>query len=194
MPYALGAVKPHVRVATEQLGARFGIRTIYGFVAKPLDHGKGLASDFMITDLPNGRAVGDALAAYVVANAAALGVTYVIWYRRIWSVARASEGWRPYSGDSDHTDHVHVSFSPNPGNGMLLLDSTNMGLSFANMSNPLDNLQGNLDKISGTLLNSKMWIRVALFVLGCVLVGVALVKMSGTTGYAIKAAKTLKGG
>lgn len=192
MPYALGAVKPHVKVATEQLGARFGIRTIYGWAPGKYDHPKGLASDFMINNLPNGRAVGDALAAYVVANAASLSVTYVIWYRRIWSLARASEGWRPYVGDSEHTDHVHVSFSETPGSGMLLLGSENMGLT--NVSNPISAIEQSFEKLSSTVLNSKMWIRVALFIMGCMLVGVAIVKMSGTAGYAVKAAKLMKGG
>lgn len=192
MPYALGAVKPHVKSAAEQLGARFGIRTIYGWAPGKYDHPRGLALDFMTNNLPNGRAVGDALAAYVVANASSLGITYVIWYRRIFSVARASEGWRPYSGDSEHTDHVHVSFSETPGSGMLLLGSENMGLT--NMGNPISNLEANIEKITSTLGNSKMWIRVAMFFLGCVLVGISIVKMSGTAKYAVKAASIMKGG
>lgn len=28
---------------------------------------------------------------------------------RIWSAARAAEGWRPYSGPNPHTRHAHVS-------------------------------------------------------------------------------------
>lgn len=36
-------------------------------------------------------------------------VTYVIWDRRIYSRARAGEGWRPYSGSNPHTKHVHIS-------------------------------------------------------------------------------------
>jgi hypothetical protein len=38
-------------------------------------------------------------------------VKYVIWSRRIWSLARDAEGWRPYAGDNPHTHHVHVSCS-----------------------------------------------------------------------------------
>lgn len=189
MPYALGAVKPHVKIAAEQLGTRFNVGTIYGWAPGQYDHPKGLALDFMVY---RDKAKGDALAAYVVANAASLGITYVIWYRRIFSVARASEGWRPYSGDSDHTDHVHVSFSETPGSGMLLLGSENMGLT--NMGNPISNLEANIEKITSTLGNSKMWIRVAMFFLGCVLVGISIVKMSGTAKYAVKAASIMKGG
>lgn len=39
------------------------------------------------------------------------GLMYVIWNGHIWSAERAHEGWRPYVGVSDHTDHVHFSFS-----------------------------------------------------------------------------------
>jgi hypothetical protein len=49
-------------------------------------------------------------------HAATLGVEYLIWQGRIWSVARASEGWRPYDGGGmhdpngvtgGHYDHCH---------------------------------------------------------------------------------------
>lgn len=40
-----------------------------------------------------------------------MGVMYVIWNRQIWSAYRLDDGWRPYSGRSPHTDHVHVSLS-----------------------------------------------------------------------------------
>lgn len=36
-------------------------------------------------------------------------VKYVIWNRRIWSLARDREGWRKYNGTDPHTGHVHVS-------------------------------------------------------------------------------------
>ncbi|GHO92894.1 hypothetical protein KSF_029420 [Reticulibacter mediterranei] len=39
-----------------------------------------------------------------------LGIMYIIWNKQIWGAYRASDGWRPYSGVSEHTDHVHFSF------------------------------------------------------------------------------------
>ncbi|MFI5494374.1 peptidoglycan-binding protein [Actinoplanes sp. NPDC051859] len=39
------------------------------------------------------------------------GIMYIIWNKRIWGSYKAAEGWRPYSGESAHTDHVHFSFS-----------------------------------------------------------------------------------
>jgi hypothetical protein len=82
------------------------------------EHGKGRACDFAAQ--PGGFG-GDAggddydygqnLAAWLVENADALGVQYVIWYRQIWM---PSSGWKSYSGaggepNSDHTNHVHLS-------------------------------------------------------------------------------------
>lgn len=39
---------------------------------------------------------------------------YVIWNKQIWSRARASEGWRRYSGSNPHTTHMHVSVGRGP--------------------------------------------------------------------------------
>jgi hypothetical protein len=72
------------------------------------DHGAGLALDIMVTG-----SIGDAIAEYVRAHAAELGVSEVIWEQQIWTVERSSEGWRPMedrgSPTANHFDHVHVS-------------------------------------------------------------------------------------
>src|SRR5699024_5175795 len=87
------------------------------------DHQEGRAVDAMLPgdhDSPAARKLGDALANWAVDNHKALGVKYVIWQQRIWSTARADEGWREcgssaascYAGPSDtqaHRDHVHIS-------------------------------------------------------------------------------------
>lgn len=72
--------------------------------ARKSDHNTGDAVD--ITHDP--RAGCDA---GVIADMATRDhrVTYVIWDRRIWSRARAAEGWRPYTGSNPHTKHVHIS-------------------------------------------------------------------------------------
>ncbi|WP_100446250.1 coiled-coil domain-containing protein [Glycomyces xiaoerkulensis] len=82
------------------------------------EHPKGRACDFSAQSGTFGgdaygddKAYGDNLAAWLVQNADALGVQYVIWYRQIWM---PSSGWKSYSragGDpsSDHTNHVHLS-------------------------------------------------------------------------------------
>jgi len=82
------------------------------------EHPVGRACDF--SAFPSGfpsliaegenKDYGDRLAAWAVANADALGVLYVIWFRQVWM---PGTGWRAYSGYGDpateHTNHVHVS-------------------------------------------------------------------------------------
>jgi hypothetical protein len=81
------------------------------------EHPRGRACDWMMTS--GGEATGtqktrgDAMATWAAANADSLGITYVIWYRMIWTVA---EGWHAYNnpwGGNDpsgwHTNHVHIS-------------------------------------------------------------------------------------
>ncbi len=59
---------------------------------------------------------------WLKSNAETLGVEYLIWQGRIWSVARASEGWRPYDGGGmhepnsvtgGHYDHLHFTVAAN---------------------------------------------------------------------------------
>jgi hypothetical protein len=49
-----------------------------------------------------------------------LNISYIIWNQRIWSVARASEGWRLMadrgSRTANHKDHVHISYRTTPNN------------------------------------------------------------------------------
>jgi len=57
-------------------------------------------------------------------HAETLGVEYLIWDQKIWSLARDSEGWRDYDGggmhDADsitggHRDHVHLTVADSGG-------------------------------------------------------------------------------
>ena len=132
MPYALGAVRNHVRVAAETIGPKFGITSIIGVALRPneSDHPTGLALDFMTKD----KAKGDALAEHAKTNASAYGVKYVIWWGRIWSVERNAEGWRAYKPPTGsttdtamHKDHVHVSFFATPGTGVPTQNETGSG-------------------------------------------------------------------
>ena len=78
-------------------------------------HGTGQAVDIMV----GSSGLGSQVAAYVRANAAALGVSEVIWSQKIWTVQRSSEGWRAMSdrgsATANHYDHVHVSVYGNAG-------------------------------------------------------------------------------
>jgi hypothetical protein len=74
------------------------------------EHSTGQALDIMIG---SNSSLGSQIAAYVRANASALGVSEVIWAQKIWTVQRSSEGWRPMSDrgspTANHYDHVHVT-------------------------------------------------------------------------------------
>lgn len=86
------------------------------------DHQEGRAVDAMIPewDTPAGKRLGDQIAEWVIAKHKELGVNYVIWDAKIWSVQRADDGWRScgtdqagcYNGPDPtaaHKDHVHIS-------------------------------------------------------------------------------------
>jgi len=111
--YGLKGVAPDVARAADSIGSRFGIKTIGGRGPGSVpgsDHPKGLALDFM-TYKNTGQ--GNAVSSYVLKNAKALNVKYVIWNRYIWYPGGNghSAGWHKYNGPSPHTDHVHVSFN-----------------------------------------------------------------------------------
>ena len=118
MTYSLGAVKPWVRAAAEEIGGKFDVGTVYGIGSRSYasDHPLGLALDFMVYGDSD---KGNQIAAYVQQNAGKLNVKYVIWHQRIWSVERDSEGWRDMedrgSTTANHMDHVHVSFNSSAG-------------------------------------------------------------------------------
>ncbi len=88
--------------------ANFPEITSYGDFRSDGEHSQGIALDAMVSG-SRGQQVAD----FVRANAGSLGVSYVIYAQRIWSVERASEGWRPMSDrgstTANHYDHVHVT-------------------------------------------------------------------------------------
>lgn len=112
----------------------FGWIEVTGGVAgRPIegsDHPTGRAVDFMIPDYatPAGNAAGWDVATWVMGNAEALGVTYVIYDGSIWNADFDEPGrWRPYCHQLDprcvsdvlsHRDHVHVSVAGNQA-GMI---------------------------------------------------------------------------
>lgn len=86
-------------------------RTIYGVRQDPLpDHPSGRALDIMTY---SNTGLGDRVANWTQANASSLNIEYIIWNQRIWSVARANEGWRFMadrgSPTANHKDHVHIT-------------------------------------------------------------------------------------
>lgn len=105
--YGLKGVSPNTARAADYFGSRYGISNIGGRGPGSVpgsDHPKGRALDFMTSN----KSKGTNLANDVIKNYRAWNVKYVIWNRYIWHPGR---GWTRYSGPSDHTDHVHVSFN-----------------------------------------------------------------------------------
>jgi hypothetical protein len=111
-------VTDRMRALRLEVDGRFGPFPVIGCFrpGDPQDHGTGRACDFMESTggrLPDAdrQADGDRAAAYAIANAARLGVKYVIWRQRIWN--HGSTVWQPM-GDrgsitQNHYDHVHIS-------------------------------------------------------------------------------------
>ncbi|MEV0773642.1 M23 family metallopeptidase [Nocardia salmonicida] len=89
------------------------IQTFGGVRADPIpDHPSGRAVDVMIPDATSGqgKALGDRIADYVMANAAALQVEYIIWRQEY----RGANGDRNIMEDrggetANHFDHVHIT-------------------------------------------------------------------------------------
>ena len=83
------------------------------------EHSEGRALDWMV-DVKNAaeKAAAADFLAWVTrddgVNARRLGIMYVIYNKKIWSVYNMQAGWRTSAG---HTDHVHVSFSWNGARG-----------------------------------------------------------------------------
>ena len=86
----------------------FPALSTYGGYAARGEHSGGQAIDFMVAD----AALGQAVANWVRANAGQLNIYDVIWAQRIWTPARAAEGWRYMpdrgSATANHMDHVHI--------------------------------------------------------------------------------------
>jgi peptidoglycan hydrolase-like protein with peptidoglycan-binding domain len=83
------------------------------------EHSEGRAMDWMVdVSRPAELAAAADFLAWVTRdgglNARRLGIMYVIYNKKIWSVYNAKAGWR---SSYAHTDHVHVSFSWNGARG-----------------------------------------------------------------------------
>jgi hypothetical protein len=101
-------VSPNIAAVHQSVCANFPEISTYGTFRDDGEHAQGIAVDIMASG-----ARGQEVADFVRANYAELGVNYLIHAQQIWSVDRASEGWR-YMEDrgsvtANHYDHVHVT-------------------------------------------------------------------------------------
>jgi hypothetical protein len=179
MPYLLGAVKPHVKMAADTLGPKYGFTVIYGLGPGSIagsDHPKGLALDFMTSD--KGR--GDSLVADLIANAGPYAVKYIVWYRRSWNPKRGT--WAPYkSTPNPHTDHVHVSFEAKAGDGAPSV-VTPSGLPGVPGVTELQTLMGiaqDFNAMVSWLTKAENWRRIGIGAAGAALVLVGMAAMAG---------------
>jgi uncharacterized protein YraI len=103
-----GGVSGNIKKVHAAVCANFPEITSYGTFRNDGEHSQGIAVDVMISG-----ARGWEVAEFVRANYQALGVSYVIYAQKIWSVERSGEGWRAMSNrgsaTANHYDHVHVT-------------------------------------------------------------------------------------
>lgn len=101
-------VNPSIKKVHQAVCARWPEVTTYGTWRSDGEHGQGRAVDIMISG-----ATGWDIADYLRENASALGIEYLIYGQKIWSVERGGEGWRGMSdrgsATANHFDHVHVT-------------------------------------------------------------------------------------
>ena len=119
-----GSLLAGTRAVGDYLRANFrGVSSYDGYVCRANTantsrtsmHGTGRALDVYVPTRSGGAAdntVGDAVAAWLITNAASLGVQLVIWDRSSWNASRASGAkLRAYGGPHPHNDHLHVELN-----------------------------------------------------------------------------------
>lgn len=101
-------VSPNIVKVHQAVCAAFPQISSYGTFRSDGEHSQGLAIDIMV-----GGSLGWEIAELIRANYQELGVSYLIYSQRIWSVERSGEGWRGMSDrgstTANHYDHVHVT-------------------------------------------------------------------------------------
>jgi uncharacterized protein YraI len=100
--------QPNIIEVHAAVCAAFPEITSYGTYRGDGEHAQGRAIDIMTSG-----SRGWEVAEFVRANYAALGVSYIMYSQKIWSVERSGEGWRSVSdrgsATANHYDHVHVT-------------------------------------------------------------------------------------
>lgn len=82
-------------------------------LAKTSVHGTGRALDLFVPTY-GGQAdntKGDEVANWLIRNAAAIGVQYIIWDRASWQASLKGSKLRGYTGPHPHHDHIHVELN-----------------------------------------------------------------------------------
>ena len=113
-------ITPRMSQVKDEIDRRFGPFISIGCYRPGTfgEHPLGRACDFMLSSggvMPSAADVqrGYQIAAWAQANAATLGIMYVIYRQRIWDIRIASAGWQLMADGgsitANHFDHVHIS-------------------------------------------------------------------------------------
>lgn len=101
-------VSSYIKLVHAAVCANFPSISSYGTFRDDGEHGQGRAIDVMVSG-----ELGWEIAEFLRDNYAALGIEYIIYAQKIWSVERSGEGWRGMenrgSATANHYDHVHVT-------------------------------------------------------------------------------------
>ena len=119
-PVIGGNITPRMATVKNAVDRRFGPFSAIGCYRPEAtgEHPLGRACDFMLSTggvMPTAANVqlGYAIAHWAQANAAKLGIMYIIYRQHIWDIRMASAGWvmMPDRGSitANHYDHVHIS-------------------------------------------------------------------------------------
>lgn len=119
--FANGGLTPGASYVRDIIMKNFGIKDIGGY--RPEDgyneHSTGNALDVMIPNYQSaqGKALGDAVAAFALTNADALGLSWVIWQQRTFNPGdRQGKMMDDRGSDTqNHLDHVHIFMNKNGG-------------------------------------------------------------------------------
>ncbi|GAB3659049.1 hypothetical protein GCM10027596_16130 [Nocardioides korecus] len=105
------ALQPQAVKVYRAVCAAFPELSSYGGQDGHGEHVNGEAIDFMVPSSSVGERVKD----FVYAHHTELGLFDIIWSQHIWTIQRASEGFRPMpdrgSATANHFDHVHIKIN-----------------------------------------------------------------------------------
>src|SRR5215207_6602448 len=147
----------HVARAVEEIEQRFSLIGNSYPNHDDATNSAEYAADFWSTD----KTVHDKVFPWLCDNAVRLGITYVISWCRIWSVARANEGVRRYrvcdqagtSSSQRHTNHLHTSFSTIPPDAEPPEEEDDMPLSDEDVARIADATARRVLNIDGIIQN-----------------------------------------